>query len=503
MIRFDNLIFFNGHDFTEPKTLVIKDDIFKWIGDVNELPIQYCDSPVQIDANGLLAIPSFIDSHIHFLGLAANLQGNKLALSDNAGLPEFITQLKEISKLDTQSHWLRIYDLDPFHPILENFISKDIVDSCISNRPVIIRFSSGHGVLLNSVAMKQLGITESTDETKGSTFVRSIETGKLTGVFYEIETLLNDSVPLISNEIIIKGVKDANDLLLSRGFTSIMDATAENDLSRLIFLADLYDKGIITLDVSFMLGYEYLEDFIKSGITYGSNFRGIHIGPVKLMTSLSSGNLYPNKKILSDKIKHCHSLGFPVAIHIVEKEMASLAADILSEYYMKGDRLEHLTELDDKILNNLSHNNVFISVNPSFIYEYGDRYVRKLKSTELKNIYRFKSMLENNLVLGFGSDAPVTIPSGLRFIDSVTKRLTKNSIALSISEKLTITQAINIATSDTSLLPSISNALGKINIGNIANMAVINSKYLLGNTNYSEDNVALTMHKGEIVYSNL
>ena len=307
MIRFNNLILFNGADFTEPKSVVVENNIFKWIGDVNKLPQQYCDSTIQIDANGLLAIPSFIDSHIHFLGLAANLQGNKLALSDNVGLPEFITQLKEISKLDTQSQWLRIYDLDPFHPVLEKFISKDIIDSCISNRPVIIRFSSGHGVLLNSVAMKQLGITESTDETKGSTFVRSIETGKLTGVFYEIETLLNDAVPLISKETLIKGVKDANDLLLSRGFTSIMDATAENDLFRLFFLADLYEKGIITLDVSFMLGYEYLEDFIKSDITYGSNFRGIHIGPVKLMTSLSSGNPYPNKKTLSDKIKHCHS----------------------------------------------------------------------------------------------------------------------------------------------------------------------------------------------------
>ena len=183
--------------------------------------------------------------------------------------------------------------------------------------------------------------------------------------------------------------------------------------------------------------------------------------------------------------------------------MASLAADILSEYYMKGDRLEHLTELDDKTLNNLSHNNVFISVNPSFIYEYGDRYVRKLKSMELKYIYRFKSMLENNLILGFGSDAPVTFPSGLRFIDSVTRRLTKNSIALSISEKLTITQAINIATSDASVLSGISNTLGKINIGNIANMTLINSKYMLGNTNHSEDTVALTMHKGEIVYSDL
>jgi predicted amidohydrolase YtcJ len=501
MIRFNNLILFNGTGFTEPKSVVIENDIFKWIGDVNELPQQYCGSAISIEANGLLAIPSFVDSHIHFLGLAAKLQGNNLALSDNAGLTEFTAQLKEISKLDPQSEWLRIYDLDPFHPVLEKLISKDIIDSCISNRPVIIRFSSGHGVLLNSVAMKQLKITDSTDEIKGSTFGRSIETGKLTGVFYEIETLLNDYVPLISRETIIEGVKDANNLLLSKGFTSIMDATAENDLSRLNLFADFIDKGIIDLDVSFMLGYEYLEEFINIGIKYGTDFRGVTIGHVKLMTSLSSGKIYPDD--LDYRINRCHSLGFPVAIHAVEKDIVSLVAEILADNYMEGDRVEHVTELDDMALDVLSKHKIGVSVNPSFIYEHGDRYIRVLESNVLKLIYRFKSMLEKDLIIGFASDAPVAMPSGLKFINAATKRRTKYNKEIGCSEKLTIDQAINMATFNNYQLNDVSYSTGKISQGNSADMILVKFEDLLGDKDYICDEVALTMQRGQIIHSNL
>ena len=45
-----------------------------------------------------------------------------------------------------------------------------------------------------------------------------------------------------------------------------MDATAENDLSRLNFLAKCVEENIIELDVSFMPGYENLEEFIQSNI---------------------------------------------------------------------------------------------------------------------------------------------------------------------------------------------------------------------------------------------
>ena len=75
MIRFDDLIFFDRDNFSEPKTIIVKDKKFKWIGDSIEIPIHYSNADFSIDCENLIAIPSFIDSHIHFLGLAAKLVG--------------------------------------------------------------------------------------------------------------------------------------------------------------------------------------------------------------------------------------------------------------------------------------------------------------------------------------------------------------------------------------------------------------------------------------------
>ena len=501
MIRFDDLIFFDRDNFSEPKTIIVKDKKFKWIGDSIEIPIHYSNADFSIDCKNLIAIPSFIDSHIHFLGLAAKLVGHQVSLQENQGLEYFRDQLIKIDQNDKRSDCLRIYGLDIFHPSADIFFTKDIFDSCVPDRPAILRFTSGHAVLLNSKAMSLLGITESTDEIEGATFVRSPDTGELTGVFYEIEALINKSLPPIPSETIFEGIKSANDLLLSNGFTSFMDATAENDLSRLNFLAKCVEENIIELDVSFMPGYENLEEFIQSNIRFGTNFEGIKIGPVKLLASFSGGSIHP--KDLKDRVQHCHSLGFPVAIHAVEEEIVYEASEILSNSYLKGDRLEHVTELSDKALDILRQNEIYACVNPSFIYEYGDRYKRLLKSDKFNKIYRFRSMLEQNVVLGFGSDAPVSTPSGLQFLQSATIRTTKLNEEISISQKISIIEAIKMATVNNGLLNGISHSSTPISRSNPANMILVKNEDLLNIKTNVSNNVLLTMKNGEILYSAL
>lgn len=501
MIRFDNLTFFDGDNFTETKTVVIEDGEFKWIGDEIELPIHYSNVESSINSEGLIAIPSFVDSHIHFLGLSARLVGHEVSFQEHQGLSDFINELERINQTDNTSECLRIYGLDLFHPSSNNIFSKDIVDLCIPDRPAVIRFTSGHGVLLNSYAIDLLGITESTDEIEGSTFVRSLETGKLTGVFYEIETLLKKSLPVIPKETIFEGMRRGNHELLSNGFTSFMDATAENDLSRLNFLADSIEQGYIDLNVSFMLGYDYLEEFIEANIKYGMDFRGISIGPVKLLTSFSGGYIYPED--LEDRILKCHKLGFPVAVHAVEEKIVHIASQIFSNNHMKGDRLEHVTELNDETISILENNKNYLSVNPNFIYEYGDRYMRMLSPDEINKIYRFKSMIEKNLTVGFGSDAPVSQPNALRFIKSATKRITKNYKVMSLSEKTTINEAINMATYNNRLINNTNLDSGKIAVGYIADMVLVKKDDLFSDKDYVPDTISLTIKEGQIIYSNL
>ncbi|MBS20284.1 MAG: hypothetical protein CL733_04600, partial [Chloroflexi bacterium] len=151
----------------------------------------------------------------------------------------------------------------------------------------------------------------------------------------------------------------------------------------------------------------------------------------------------------------------------------------------------------------LRQNEIYACVNPSFIYEYGDRYKRLLKSDKFNKIYRFRSMLEQNILLGFGSDAPVTIPNGLQFLQSATRRTTKMNEEISISQKISIIEAIKMATVNNGLLNGISYSSSSISRSNPANMILVKSEDLLNIKTNVSNNVLLTMKNGEILYSAL
>ena len=112
-------------------------------------------------------------------------------------------------------------------------------------------------------------------------------------------------------------------------------------------------------------------------------------------------------------------------------------------------------------------------------------------------------MLEQNILLGFGSDAPVTTPNGLQFLQSATRRTTKMNEEICISQKISIIEAIKMATVNNGLLNGISYSSSSISRSNPANMILVKSEDLLNIKTNVSNNVLLTMKNGEILYSAL
>jgi hypothetical protein len=129
--------------------------------------------------------------------------------------------------------------------------------------------------------------------------------------------------------------------------------------------------------------------------------------------------------------------------------------------------------------------------------------MRMLNPDKINKIYRFKSMIEKNLTVGFGSDAPVSQPNALRFIKSATKRITKNYKVMSLSEKITINEAINMATYNNRLINNTNLDSGKIAVGYIADMVLVKKDDLFSDKDYVPGTISLTMKQGQIIYSNL
>ncbi|MFC1662159.1 amidohydrolase [Gemmatimonadota bacterium] len=181
-----------------------------------------------IDLEGHLAIPGFIDSHVHFSGIGTSQL--QLNLMDVANWDEVVEMVAaavaeaEPGELITgrgwhQEKWDRVPEPNvdglPLHPSL----------SAVSpENPVILRHASGHATYANGLAMEMSGIDADTPDPQGGEIVRDGQ-GNPIGVFRERAGRLlgpaqSNARPTDPREV----MRLADAEVLSKGITSVHDA---------------------------------------------------------------------------------------------------------------------------------------------------------------------------------------------------------------------------------------------------------------------------------------
>jgi predicted amidohydrolase YtcJ len=181
-----------------------------------------------IDLAGQLAIPGFIDSHVHFSGIgSARLQLNLMEVANWDEVVEMVAAAvaeAEPGELITgrgwhQEKWDRIPEPNidglPFHHSL-SAVSPD--------NPVILRHASGHATFANGKAMEMAGIDRDTPDPRGGEIVRDSE-GNPIGVFREYAGRLLGPAQANSREVDPRELMELADReVLSKGITSVHDA---------------------------------------------------------------------------------------------------------------------------------------------------------------------------------------------------------------------------------------------------------------------------------------
>ena len=112
------------------------------------------------------------------------------------------------------------------------------LDAAVSSAPLILTHGSGHAVVLNSIAMRQVGLDAMTSEPPGGTIDRDGATGEPTGLLLEMSDWLAARIPAISRSQQLDWLEQAADALNSAGVTSVTDAGHRNDGSRVALYAE-------------------------------------------------------------------------------------------------------------------------------------------------------------------------------------------------------------------------------------------------------------------------
>ena len=384
----------------------------------------------RLDGKGRTLIPGLIDAHGHVMGLG--LGALTLDLSDTNSLQEAQAKIAAYAAANPSPRWIvgRGWNQEKWG--LGRFPTAADIDSVVSDRPVWLERVDGHAGWANSLARKEAGVRAETPSPAGG-LVEKLD-GQPSGIFVDAASeLVGRIVPPPLPVVRDRAFATAQDILLSHGITTVADMGTSGEDWTVIRRAG--DGGRLRLRIlSYASGIEPLLAVAGTQPTpwlYDSKLRMVG---VKLYSDGALGSRGAWLKqpyadaagerglaFLSDaEIRNLMSRaamdGFQVAVHAIgDAANAQLldAIDELSGTY-EGDRrwrVEHAQIVDPADLPRFAQHGTIASMQP--VHQASDWRMAEARMgiDRLGGAYAWRTMIDNDVPLAFGSDFPVESPN--------------------------------------------------------------------------------------------
>ncbi|HEV8484208.1 MAG TPA: amidohydrolase [Blastocatellia bacterium] len=199
-----------------------------------------------IDLHGNTVVPGLTDSHYHLSGVGA--REINLNLEGITSLDQFLAKVKE--RVDrakpgewvTGRGWIETFWKPPVFP------TRWDLDKISPNNPVILTRADGHGVVVNSAALKLAGVTKDTASPFGGEVMKDKSTGEPNGMLLDnAQGLVRRRIPPAledeGEQAILLGVKRSVEL----GWCEIQNAGS--NFGEVALLRKLYGDGKIKLRI--------------------------------------------------------------------------------------------------------------------------------------------------------------------------------------------------------------------------------------------------------------
>ena len=477
------------------EAMAIKGDSILAIGSFKDLEKFKGESTEILDVHGNFITPGFIDAHVHLL-----MGGNSLLsvqLRDTKTQQEFIDRIASFAKKIKPNQWIVEGNWD--HTLWGGELpSKEWIDEFTEDNPVAIYRMDGHMILANSAALKIAGIDRNTPDVENGEIVKDSE-GNPTGILKsKAMYLVLNKIPVLSISEKEDAINAAQNYLLSQGVTTIHDVDSlggfevaqkmytNNKLKVRMFTADpLYKwESVSKTDKS--------EKWLKNGLLKGfvDGSLGSHTAAFNEPYSdkLDDNGLFiVNEDSLFSQIINADNKDLQVTVHAIGDRANNKLLNIYERVIEKNGnkdrrlRIEHAQHLTTEDIKRFSKLNVIASVQPYHAIDDG-RWAEELIGPErIKTTYAFKSLLDANTTLVFGSDWPVAPASPLYGMYAAVTRQTldnKNLGGWVPEQKINIEQALTAYTQNGAYSSFDENIKGTLEPGKLADFVILSENLL-------------------------
>jgi predicted amidohydrolase YtcJ len=476
-----------------------------------------------IDAHGMMIVPGFIDSHIHFLEGGFGL--SSVHLRDAKSPREFVDRIAAFAKTIPPGTWITHGDWD--HEQWGGELpSRAWIDSVTPSHPVWVRRLDGHMSLANGAALAAAGVTAATNDVAGGTIVRDVR-GEPTGIFKDnAESLVARAVPPSSPEREDRALDAAMRYVAERGVTSVHHMGTWADLEvfeRMHVAARLRTRIYAAVPIS---TWERLRDTIASR---RAGDAWLKIGALKGFVDGSLGShtaamlepftdapddcgLFVNTpEDLYRWTSSADKVGLHMIVHAIGDRAIRTQLDIFERVARENGprdrrfRIEHAQHLTPQDIPRFAQLGVIASMQPYHAIDDGRWAERVIGAERARWAYAFRSLLDARARLAFGSDWFVAPPTPL---EGIYAAVTRRALGAATpggwhpEQRISVDEALRAYTTDAAYAAFDETEKGKLANSALADFVMLDRDVTRSAPESIRDaRVLMTVVGGRIVYS--
>jgi len=476
------------------EAFAVKNGRFTAVGSTSDVRnLATARTPV-VDAQRMTVVPGFIDAHCHPSGVE-ELYGVNTNLRTVREIQSAIRQKAETTAPEL---WITGFMFDDTK--LDRPLTRKDLDEATTEHPVSVAHRGGHTNFYNSKAFELAGITDNTPDPPDGRFFRD-EKGSLNGrvaenarnVFARVgkrETF----TPEQRRDRARKGMAHMSKLFNAAGLTTVHNAGTNQD--HILAYEDCRKNGELTHRAYMMIRSTPAFNGLKAANIYtGFGDEWIRVGGVKFVADGSAsertmrmstpyvgtndyGILTMTQDQLYDAIDDAHSHNFQVGVHA----NGDVTIDMVLKAYERAlqkwpdpnrrHRIEHCTLVNPDLIRRIKASGVIPTPFWTYVYYHGEKWV-EYGDEKVNWMFAHRSFLDAGIRVPGASDYTPGPFEPLMAIQSMVTRKDYKGRVWGPKQKVTLDEALTIATINGAYASSEENLKGSIAAGKLADFVVL------------------------------
>jgi predicted amidohydrolase YtcJ len=447
-----------------------------------------------IDAGQMTVTPGFIDCHAHVSGVD-ELYGV------NANVPrvrELQSALKAKVDKTQPGFWVEAFMFDDTKLDVE--LHRRHLDEVAPDNPVVVRHRGGHTSWYNSSALTLAGVTRDTPDPDHGRFFRGPD-GELTGRVAELARNVFRDIgkretftPEQQRERGRSGMRHISGLLTAAGLTTVHDAGAGRD--RVLAYEDAYRNGELRHRVYFLVrGAETFSGFKAAGLYTGFGDEWLRLGGVKFAADGSAsertmrmstpyvgtkdyGILTMTQDEIYEAVDDAHQHNFQIGIHA----NGDVTIDMVLKAYERAlakwpdqnrrHRIEHCSLVNPDLLRRIKAIGAVPTPFWTYVHYHGEKW-KEYGDQKMEWMFCHRRFLDAGIVVPGASDYVPGPFEPLMAIQSMVTRKDTSGHVWGPSQKVTVDEALRIATINGAWASREENLKGSITAGKLADFVML------------------------------